>query len=54
MEARVKTRQEMQSVEAGMRLVKALAAASDPLMLKNLSAAARIPQIFPMIVKVTM
>jgi DNA-binding IclR family transcriptional regulator len=40
---RSKTQQGVQSVEVGMRLVKALAAASDPLMLKDLAAAARMP-----------
>ncbi len=41
--ARAKAQQGVQSVEVGMRLVTALAAASDPLMLKDLAAAARMP-----------
>src|SRR5580658_3163830 len=40
---RLKSQQGVQSVEVGMRLFKALAAASDPLMLKDLAAAARMP-----------
>lgn len=39
----MKTQQGVQSVEVGMRLVTALAAARDPLMLKDLAAAARMP-----------
>jgi DNA-binding IclR family transcriptional regulator len=39
----MKAQQGVQSVEVGMRLVKALAAASEPLMLKDLAAAARMP-----------
>jgi DNA-binding IclR family transcriptional regulator len=39
----VKSQQGVQSVEVGMRLVNALAAARDPLMLKDLAAAARMP-----------
>jgi DNA-binding IclR family transcriptional regulator len=39
---RLKSQQGVQSVEVGMRLVSALAAARDPLMLKDLAAAARM------------
>jgi DNA-binding IclR family transcriptional regulator len=39
----VKAQQGVQSVEVGMRLIKALAASSAPLMLKDLAAAARMP-----------
>lgn len=39
----MKSQQGVQSVEVGMRLVSALAAARDPLMLKDLAAAARMP-----------
>jgi DNA-binding IclR family transcriptional regulator len=42
-QARLKSQQGVQSVEVGLRLFKALAAASDPLMLKDLAAAARMP-----------
>jgi DNA-binding IclR family transcriptional regulator len=38
-----KQQQGVQSAEVGMRLVKALAAANDPLMLKDLAAAAGMP-----------
>ena len=43
LETPAKIQQGVQSVEVGMRLVKALTAASDPLMLKDLAAAARMP-----------
>src|SRR5580693_9493504 len=40
---RRKRQQGVQSVEVGMRLVSALGAARNPLMLKELAAAARMP-----------
>ena len=42
-QVRLKSQQGVQSVEVGLRLFKVLAAASAPLMLKDLAAAARMP-----------